>query len=155
MTMRRVMFCSLLVVAYAGIPSVLAQNNARQKTQCLSIRVQLNGKPIDGPQLITLRTKGQESTASLEGGCFQVAPELTSQTIVDILFAVPGNRIYLPAISGSFLTVPWDVELEDKRFGRLKHLPAHARAREACSVVFHGGEPERGVIVTGCRKPAP
>src|SRR6185437_11658084 len=55
---------------------------------------------------------------------------------------VPGNKVYLCAISTGFLAGLWEVQLEDKRFGRDVLLPKHARTKEACAVHFHIGEPE-------------
>jgi hypothetical protein len=43
-----------------------AQSATAQESKCFSIHVRLNGKPVDGPQVITLKTNQNESTASLE-----------------------------------------------------------------------------------------
>jgi hypothetical protein len=117
--------------------------------------VRLNGRPIDGPQVITLKTKQAESKASLEGECFSVPPAFLTEKAVDVIFTVPRNKIYLVAISPSFFTGPWDIDLEDKKFDQDVGLPKHARIREACAVVFHGGEPENALVQTGCRTPLP
>ena len=82
-------------------------------------------------------------------------PALLTEKAVDVFFTVPGNRIYLTAISPSFFTSPWDIDLADKKFDRDVRLPKHARIREACAVVFHGGEPENALSETGCRTPFP
>lgn len=132
-----------------------AQSAAPQQFQCFTIQVRLNGKAVDGPQVITLKTKQNESKASLEGGCFRVPPVLLAEKAVDVIFTVPGNKIYLVAISPSFFTSPWEIDLEDKKFDRNVGLPKHARIREACAVVFHAGEPENALSQTGCRTPIP
>jgi hypothetical protein len=126
-----------------------------QAPHCLSIHVRLNGKPVDGPQVITLRTKQNQSTASLEGGCFRVPPDLLSAKALDVLFAVPGSKVHLSAIAGGFFAGPRDIDLDDKKFDRDISLPKHARAREACAVVFHVGEPETAILQTRCRTPLP
>ena len=89
----------------------------------------------------------------MEGGCFKVPPALLEEKAVDVFFTVPGNKIYLVAISPSFFTSSWDIDLEDKKFDRDVGLPKNARIREACAVVFHGGEPENALVQTGCRMP--
>ncbi len=130
-----------------------APSTTAHEPRCFSIHVRLNGKPLVGPQAITLKAKQNESTASLEGGCFAVAPDLLSAKTLDVSFDVPGNNIHLSSIATGFLTDIWDVDLEDKKFGREVSLPKHARVRAACAVIFHVGEPERAIVQTGCRKP--
>jgi hypothetical protein len=101
-----------------------------------------------------LKTKQTESTASLEGGCFRVPPALLTEKTLGISFTIPGNKIYIPTIATGFFSGSWDIELEDKKFGNDVVLPKHARARQACAVVFHtGDEPERGLSVMPCRRP--
>ncbi len=121
---------------------------------CFRIRVSLNGNLIDGPDVITLRTKQNESAVALERGCFRVPPALLAEKALDVFFTLPGNKIYLTAIATGFFMDSWDIDLEDKKFTRRSGLPRHARSREACQVVFHGGEPERGLLQTSCRTPA-
>jgi len=131
-----------------------AQSTNTSKPNCFRVRVSLNGNVLDGPDVITLRTKQNESLVSLEGGCFRVPPALLAENALDVVFSVPGNKIYLTAIATGFFTDSWDIDLEDKKFTRKSGLPRHAHSREACQVVFHGGEPERGQLQTPCRAPA-
>jgi len=145
--------CALLLCFHAA--KLSGQSATHEKPQCFSVDVRLNGKPVDGPQIITLKTKQSESTVSLEGGCFIVPPTLLTEKAVDVFFTVPGNKIHLVAISPSFFTSPWDIDLEDKKFDKNVSLPKHARIREACAVVFHGGEPENALSQTGCRTSLP
>ncbi len=148
--------CSLLALLFCIAPArLLAQNTTSRSPHCFSIHVRLNGKPIEGPQAITLKTKQGEDTVSLDGGCFTAPAALFADKAVDVFFTVPGNKIYLAAISPSFFTSPWDIDLEDKKFDSDVSLPRHARIREACAVVFHGGEPENALTQTGCRTPLP
>src|ERR1700732_4258469 len=130
----------------AGGAKLSAQSTPPQKPQCFSIHVRLNGKPVGGPQVITLKTKQNETTASLEGGCFNVPPALLTEKALDVLFTVPRNKVHLSAIATGFFAGPWDIDLEDKKFGREVVLPKHARTREACAVVFHVGEPETALV---------
>ena len=78
-------------------------------------------------------------------------PALLTEKVLDISFTVPGNRVHLTGIATGFFTGPWDIDLADKKFGSEVSLPKHARAKEACAVVFHVGEPETGLVQTGCR----
>jgi hypothetical protein len=143
------MFCSIVLLLWLDQAKLSAQTTAQ--AQCFSIHVRLNGKLVTGPETVTFRTEQNESTASREGGCFRVPPELLTEKNVDVLFTVPGNKIHLVAISPAFFTDSWDVDLADKKFGRNVGLPKHARVREACAIVFHGGEPENAGVQTGCR----
>jgi hypothetical protein len=134
---------------------LLSQSVTPKEPQCFSIHVRLNGKPVDDPQAVTLKTKQGESTVSLEQGCFKVPPVLLTEKTLGVSFTLPGNKIYIPVIATGFFSGPWDIELEDKKFDE-GVLPKHARAREACVVVFHtGDEPERGLSVMPCRTPLP
>ena len=80
-----------------------------------------------------------------------MSPASLTEKAVDVFFTVPGNKIYLVAISPSFFTSPWDIDLAGKKFDRDVSLPKHTRVREACAVVFHGGEPEIAISQTQCR----
>ena len=80
-------------------------------------------------------------------------PAVLNEKTVDVIFTMPRNKVYLSTIQTGLLTGPWDVELEDKRFGRDVTLPKHARTKEVCAVIFHVGEPETIRTLTGCRTP--
>jgi hypothetical protein len=146
-------FWMLLLCTEAVILS--AQTTPSRGPQCFSIHVRLNGALVDGPQVITLKTKQSESTESLEEGCFKVPPALLTEKTLDISFTVPGNKVYLSGIATGFFAGPWDIDLADKKFGSEVSLPKHARAKEACAVIFHVGEPETALVQTGCRRPLP
>lgn len=133
---------------------LLAQSNASQEPPCFGVHVSLNGKPVDGPQVVTLKTKQDENTVLLEHGCFKVPSAMLNEKKIAVSFTLPGNKIDVGAVATGFLTGLWDVELEDKKFGNDTPLPKHTRAREACAIVFHmGDEPERGLSVVPCRTP--
>jgi hypothetical protein len=152
MITRRSILCSFWALLFCmAVGAWSAQSATAQESKCFSIHVRLNGKPVDGPQVVTLKTKQHESTASLEEGCFKVPPALLTENALDISFAVPGNRVHLSGIATGFFAGPWDIDLADKKFGSEVSLPKHAHAREACAVVFHVGEPERQIVQTGCR----
>jgi hypothetical protein len=131
-----------------------AQNATSNEGHCFSIRVHLNGQLLEGPKAVIFRTRQGDKTVSLEGvSCFKVPSVLLSEEKLDLLFTVPGNNIHFSAIAIDFFENIWDVDLQDKNFGRDVHLPRHARANNACVVVFHGGEPEIVMSATGCRTP--
>ena len=144
-------FCALLL---RGLPeNVSFENTVPNQLPCFTVHVRLNGKSIDDPDVITVRTKDKDTAVSSKDGCFTVPSELLAGKAVDVFFTVPGSRIYLTQISPRFLDAPWDVDLEDKKFVAKSRLPKHARAKEACEVLFHRGEPEIEFLQTGCRSP--
>jgi hypothetical protein len=154
-TLRRFILGSFALLLCFNAGKLSAQN-ATQQTQCFGIHVSLNGKPLDGPQVITLKTQQDESAVSLEQGCFKVPPTMLQEKAIAVSFALPGNKIDLGAVATGFFTGVWDVELEDRKFGNDTPLPKHTRAREACAIVFHmGDEPERGLSVVPCRTRLP
>jgi hypothetical protein len=135
---------------------LMAQSANVREPNCFKIRVSLNGNLMDGPAVITLRTKQNESKVPLERGCFRVPPELQSEETLDVLFTLPGNKVHLGPIAKGFFTDSWDVDLEDKKFNKKNSgLPKHRRSGEMCGVIFHGGEPETGIFQTPCRTPMP
>jgi hypothetical protein len=144
---------ALLSGAYVANSQSAAQRE-NSRAPCFAIHVHLNGEAIDGPQTVTFKTKETERTAALEGGCLRVPTPTLNEKNVDVFFSVSGNEVYLSAIPTGFLAGPWDIDLEDKRFGRDVVLPKHARTKETCVVVFHIGEPETVRAVTGCRSPS-
>jgi hypothetical protein len=150
-TPRRSILCSFALLLCFNAVTLSAQSATPQEPQCFSIHVHLNGKPLDGPHAITLKTEQNESTASPEGGCFRVPSALLTEKALDVSFTVLRNKIYLSRIATGFFTGPWDIDLEDKKFGKDVHLPKHALAKKACAVVFHVGEPETTMTQTGCR----
>jgi hypothetical protein len=122
-----------------------------EESRCFTIHVRLNGKPIAGPKMLTFKTREVEKSASAEGACFKVPPALLHEKDVDVLFIVPGNKVYLSTIPTAFLAGSWDIDLADRRFGRDVVLPRHTRTKEACAVIFHVGEPETARTLSGCR----
>jgi hypothetical protein len=141
----------LLCVAAA---TMSAQKPA-ERPRCLTLHISLNGKPLDGPQVVTFTAKQSERTVSIHAGCFVVPPALLAEKVAGIRFTTAANKIDLAGISTDFFSGSWDIDLEDKKFRKEVSLPKNARAKEACAVVFHdGSEPERGLSQTGCRAPA-
>ena len=70
----RSIFCMFAFVLCLSAAKLAPQNLTPHEPQCFSIQLRLNGKPLDGPQVITLRSQQTETTASLEEGCFKVPP---------------------------------------------------------------------------------
>ncbi len=69
-----------------------AQSTTPWESQCFSIHVRLNGKPIEGPQTITLKTKQSEDTVSLDGGCFTAPAALFAEKEVDVAVVFHGGE---------------------------------------------------------------
>jgi hypothetical protein len=153
---RSLMHASLwALLLCANAAKLSAQNTPPQKTGCFATHVRLNGKPVEGPRTITLKSKLNESTVTLDGGCFMLPLTLLTEKEVDVFFPVTGNKIWLSGIVPGFFAGPWDIDLEDKRFGKTIVLPKHTRISEACLVVFHAGEPETVILQTECRTSVP
>jgi hypothetical protein len=150
---RRLIFLSLVLLAASATGMSAQESGSKSVVPCFSIHVHLNGKVVEDPQRVTIKTKNAEFSTVQEGGCFRVPPEVLREQTVDVLFRVPGNKVHISAVAPGFFAGPWDVELEDKRFGKDLVLPKHARAKDACGVVFHVGEPERAIMQTSCRTP--
>jgi hypothetical protein len=149
--MLNAILASLLLLGTEGVSAQAAPGGQH----CFSIHVHLNGKTVDGPEQLTLKTPEKETTVLREGNCFNVPPELLKQEKLAVSFALSRDKVDLPAVATGFFAWPWDVELEDKRFDKSVPVPQHARIRETCAVVFHGGEPERALTTTPCRSPLP
>ena len=146
------MTCSVVLLFCVSAVSLRAQAmNRHREDTCFAIHVRLNGKVVDGPETMTFKTKEHEWGASLDGGCFKVPTEVLTEKNVDVLFTVPGNKVYISTIPIGFLAGPWDIDLADKRFSREVVLPKHIRTRDACAVVFHVGEPETAYAMAPCR----
>ena len=139
----------LALTLYTAIS--FAQNSELQKAHCFSIHLFLNAKPLDGPQVITVKSKHVEIIVNLEEDCFKIPQKLMAEKELDVFFTVHNNRIHLYAISSSFFTGPWDIYLEDKKFNGDVVLPPNARVKETCMVVFHVGDPQRVLVQSGCR----
>jgi len=144
---------SIFVSCVSGANLQAQETGKNTSSPCFVVHVRLNGKPLDGPRVVTVKGSSSEFTLSLQGGCFVVPPALFKEKTLDLVFTLPENSIHLFNISASFFEYPWDIELTDKRFGSDVSLPKHARVKEACFVTFHGGEPERQLTETACRAP--
>lgn len=127
------------------------QTSKARVSPCFAVHVRVDGRLVEDPKVVTFKTKGAERPVALREGCFSVPADLLDNQAVDILFTVPRNRIYLSGIAPGFFAGSWDVDLEDKRFGKEIVLPKDARVTEVCAVVFHVGEPETVITQTSCR----
>jgi hypothetical protein len=140
-----------LLLLGVSLRELCAQGISPNDAHCFAIHIRLNGKEVPEPQVIIFRTKENEKAVSLEGGCFKVPAALLDEKTMDVLFTVPGNKIYLSTIAQGFFQGPWDIDLEDKRFGKYVVVPKHVRTTEICAVVFHVGGPEIATTQAPCR----
>jgi hypothetical protein len=104
----------LFCVDAAKLP---AQGTTRQERQCFSIHVHLNGKPVEGPQAITLSTMQGENTANLEGACFKVLPALLAEKAVDIFSRYRVTRFIYPQFQQASSQVPGASTWKTKSLG--------------------------------------
>src|SRR3954471_525049 len=136
--MRVAILCNLVFLLGVGpTPLPIQSVTTSSGDDCFTIGVRLNGRPVEGPRSISLKSKNAESVAHLDGGCFRVPAKLKNAEALDVVFIVPGNRIYLPSVSTSLFSGAWDVDLADKHFGKGVNVPKGAHVKEACSIVFH------------------
>jgi len=140
---------TLLLCANIANAQEVGKNRASER--CFTIHVRINGKLVEGPQTITLKVRQIETSLSMGGGCFRIPPALIAEKTLDVVFTIPRNRIELSGIPTGFFAGPWDLDLADRKFDGDVSLPKHARAKEACAVVFHVGEPETAISQTKCR----
>jgi len=148
------MICGVVLLLCTSAANLHAQpTGGNGESPCFTIHVRLNGTLVDGPATVTFKTPKNEEVVSLEGGCFRVPADVLSVNAVDVLFRVVKNKVYLSSILTGFFAGPWDIELEDKRFGRDVILPKHAQVKSICAVNFHVGEPERAMSQAPCRTP--
>lgn len=153
---KSMIYCLWMLLICGNVVASSAQSATSKEVHCFSIRMHLNGQPLEGPKTVTFRTRQGDSIVSLDGGaCFKVPSALLMEKKLDIFFTIPGSNIYLNAMAIDFFENIWDIDLQDKKFSRDVHLPRHARAINSCHIVFHGGEPEIAMLATGCRTPAP
>jgi hypothetical protein len=136
----------LTLVLFGALPG--ARANA-----CFAVHVTLNGKAVAGPQAVTFMTKDWKKRVAVEDGCIAVPAEAKQAKTVDVVFSVAKSRVDVSSVDTGFLDGPWDVELEDKSFGKDVKLGKGATAKDACVVTFHVGEPETVVTIAPCRMP--
>jgi len=154
-TSRRSVVIGLALLLCTSASKLSPQATTPDEAHCFAIHVRLNGKSVDDPKTITYKTKDNEQTVHLEGDCFKVPSDLLKEKTIDVFFTLPGSKVYLSSIPTGAFAGPWDVELADKRFARGVVLPKHIRARDACAVTFHVGDPETVSAMAPCRTPLP
>ncbi|HVP54954.1 MAG TPA: hypothetical protein VMU45_08160 [Candidatus Eisenbacteria bacterium] len=136
------------------LPATLSAEGPTAKVpHCFAISVRLNGQPIDGPQVVTLKTRKTEDTVSMEQKCFQVPDAIVQSELVEVSFTVPGNNIHMADIPADFFSGAWDVELADKKFAKDVAVPKHVNASEVCAVIFHDGDQTQSLSQPQCRTP--
>jgi len=129
----------------------LSEGNLPAESECLIVHVDLNGHTLSGPELLIFKTLKGEQSVPIVGGCFRVPAGVNQQEFVDVFFAIGRDRIYLSSISTNLLKARWDIELNDRRFNERFVLPKGVRAKNACAITFHIGEPETSSVMAPCR----
>jgi hypothetical protein len=143
---------SVRKVALLGLVLVAASTCSRADA-CFAVKVTLNGKAVAGPEAVTFATKEWKKTVAVAGGCIAVPADVKEAKSVDVVFSVAKSRVNVSSIATGFFGGPWDVELEDESFGKDVKLRKGVRAKDACVVTLHVGEPETVVMVAPCRTP--
>lgn len=60
-----------LFVSHGGL-GLFAQAAISESSHCFSIRVRLNGEPVDGPTTVSIKTRNGVAKVSLDGNCFPI-----------------------------------------------------------------------------------
>jgi hypothetical protein len=129
------------------------QGTTFAEKQCFALHVRLNEKPLPDPARVTFKTRNIELAETPENGCFVIPSALRNEKTVDVVFTVPGSKVYLSSFALDFFAGPWNVDLADKKFGGGVPLPKHARVSQTCVVTIHVGEPGTVVAQSPCRTP--
>ena len=145
--------CGLALLLCVHPTRTSAQGVAPKGPHCFAINMHLNGQAIDGPQVVTLKTRKAEDTVSLDEKCFKVPSAMLQSELMEISFTLPGNKIHMSDIPTDFFNGSWDVELADKKFGSDVTVPKHANVSGICAVVIREGAGEQSLSQPQCRTP--
>lgn len=146
--------CGLLFLSLCVPPLThAAEGPTAQTAHCFSIKVRLNGQPIEGPTAITLKSRNAEDTVSLAGNCFQVPAAIAQSELVEVSFTVPGNKLHMADIPSDFFIGTWEVELADKKFSKDIAVPKRANASEVCALIVRDGDQTQSLAQPQCRAP--
>jgi len=130
--------------------SAFAQGGVVGGPRCFSIRMQLNGQVLAGPQAVTLKTKGSEQTVSLQNNCFPFPNAMLHSELLELSFTVPGNNIHMSNVPADFFNGSWEIQLADKKFPKGVFIPKHANVAEVCALTVLA-ETEQSLAVPQCR----
>jgi hypothetical protein len=146
---KRIDIISALMIAFMTIvPS------ASGKQECVSLRIERNGKLAPAPQTVTLRktSGGMTTVVPAENGCFQLPLKLEQAKSFDVVFQVNGETIHLRGIRPLDFAGLWRVVLEDTAFkGEFASITQNAPARAICVVIFPSWGDGTSMAQTGCR----
>jgi hypothetical protein len=146
-------FCGLLfgVLVMSIVPgSTFAQGSVVGGPRCFSIRMQLNGQDIAGPQAVTLKVKSAEETVALQNNCFPVPSAMLHSELLELSFTLPGNNIHLSNIPADFFNGSWEIQLADKKFPKSVSIPKHANVAEVCALTVLA-DSEQSLAQPQCR----
>ncbi len=124
-----------------------------QLPHCFSIHLAHESDPVDGPHAITLLDKTQKLTVEERQGKFCIPLEMAMEPALDMSFTLRDDRFYFTRIPTERFGAPWDISYGEKKYAKAASLPK-SKAKKACTVVFHQGEPETAMTTYPCRLPA-
>lgn len=84
------------LITAADVAALPKTRRVSSQNSCFAIHVRLNGKLVDGPQVITLKTKRNERAASLGAGCFKVPSALLREKTLDVTLRYRETRYTFP-----------------------------------------------------------
>lgn len=133
--------------------SLCISNAQEQSPHCFSIHLAHDDDTVDGPHAITLLDKTRNLTVEESQGKFCIPNEMTTKPALDMSFIVGDDRFYLTRIPMERFEALWDISYGEKKYWHRTGLP-RSKATKVCTVEFHQGEPETGMITSPCRFPA-
>ncbi len=143
--------CGVVLLLGVQPTRLFAQGGAIKAAHCFSIQMHLNGEPMEGPKVVTLKSRKGEDTVPLASTCFPVPSAILQSELLEISFTVPGNKIHMSDMPPDFFNGQWDVRLADKKFSKDVSVPKHGNVNEICAVVIHEGASEQSVAQPQCR----
>lgn len=124
-----------------------------QDRHCFSLHLIKDGITVDGPTLVTVLDKIDHQTIPEQDGRFCLPPDMAAQEMLDLTFISGNERFYLMSIRISAFDAPWDLKFGGKKYARLTGVPKSYDAKRSCTLTFHQGEPETGMVTSPCRFP--
>jgi len=130
-----------------------ACTSAQTLSHCFALTIFKDGESIPGPNIVVFHDKTDRSSSSIREGKFCIPDSMISKTALDLSFELGNEIFYFSRIPAGRFQSSWDISFGDKDTALAARLPKGAKLNRACSVIFHQGEPDIGVIYSACRLP--
>jgi hypothetical protein len=144
---------SLSLISLATLTGGVSRALAAQ--ECTHIRVEVNGKGIPVPRIVTLVKSqgGTPTTVAVNDSCFRLPKQLVEATAIDVIFQANGENIHLVGVERVRFAEAWTVVLNETASKELLSS-LHGAAKEICIVNFDPGDGDgTSMAQAGCRSP--